>query len=141
MADVKAKTEKSASKTKSVTRKISTRTASSATARGDASKKAGFAVLETGGKQYRVASGDIIRIEKLPGEPKKGDAVSFDKVLLVHDGKEIFIGKPYLADRKIEGTLEEIGRGKKVDVIKFKPKVRYRKKYGHRQPYMKVKIK
>jgi len=101
----------------------------------------GFSIIETGGKQYKVAKGDTITIEKLPKDFKPGDKVVFDKVLLAHDGKETKIGTPYLAGKKVEGKFEEEGRGKKVIVLKFKSKVRYRKKYGHRQPFVKVTIK
>ena len=99
-----------------------------------------FAVIETGGKQYLVSPGKMITIEKLSGDPKEGDVLSFDKVLLWGDGKELVVGKPYIAGKSIKGVLQKIGRAKKITVIKFKPKVRYRKKYGHRQPFMQVKI-
>jgi len=100
-----------------------------------------FVVIETGGKQYRVTPGDTIKIEKISGEHKKGDIVVFDKVLLVDDGKNIKIGTPYIASVKVEGEFLETGRDKKITVIKFKRKIRYRRKYGHRQPYTKVKIR
>ena len=99
-----------------------------------------FAVIETGGKQYLVSPGKMITIEKLSGDPKEGDVLSFDKVLLWGDGKELVVGKPYITGKSIKGVLQKIGRAKKITVIKFKPKVRYRKKYGHRQPFMQVKI-
>lgn len=99
-----------------------------------------FAVIETGGKQYKVASGDTIVIEKLAGNYNEGDKVVFDKVLLVEDEKGTKIGAPYLEGETVEGTLAEEGKGKKVSVIRYKRKVRYRKKYGHRQPYAKVTI-
>ena len=82
----------------------------------------------------------MITIEKLSGDPKEGDVLSFDKVLLWGDGKELVVGKPYIAGKSIKGVLQKIGRAKKITVIKFKPKVRYRKKYGHRQPFMQIKI-
>ncbi|MEK7116727.1 MAG: 50S ribosomal protein L21 [Patescibacteria group bacterium] len=104
--------------------------------------------METGGKQYRVAVGDTIKIEKLKAdsakgsvEPKEGDTVVFDKVLLVDNGADATdIGAPYLDGAKVSGTLVEIGRNAKVIVIKYKQKSRYFKKNGHRQPYFKVKI-
>jgi large subunit ribosomal protein L21 len=99
-----------------------------------------FAVITTGGKQYVVAEGDTITIEKLPGDIKEGGAITFDKVLLVDDGKDTKVGTPYLKDAKVTGTLTEEGRAKKVTVIKYKAKSRYFKKRGHRQPYAKVKI-
>lgn len=101
---------------------------------------AGFAVIKTGGKQYKVAVGDILTIEKLSGEPKKGATITFDKVLLTDDGTETKIGTPYLSGTKITASLEEEGRAKKVVVIRFKSKSRYFKKKGHRQPFMKVRI-
>jgi len=98
-------------------------------------------VIETGGKQYRVFSGDTIKIEKISGEHKKGDTVVFDRVLLVDDGENLKIGAPYIVSAKVEGEFIETGRDKKISVIKFKRKVRYFRKYGHRQPYTKIKIR
>ncbi len=99
-----------------------------------------FAVIETGGKQYQVAAGDIITIEKLPGDFKAGDKVTFDKVLLVDDGANTTIGTPYIEQAKVEPTFKEAGRAPKVTVIKYKQKSRYMKKNGHRQPFVKVQI-
>jgi large subunit ribosomal protein L21 len=99
-----------------------------------------FAVIQTGGKQYQVRVGDMVKIEKLPGAPKEGDALVFDKVLLVDNGIDTTIGTPYISGASVEGTLEKIGRAKKVTVIKYKAKSNYFKKRGHRQPYMQVKI-
>ncbi|MEK7635036.1 MAG: 50S ribosomal protein L21 [Patescibacteria group bacterium] len=107
-----------------------------------------FAVIETGGKQYRVAVGDTIKIEKLKEvasakatAPKEGDAVVFDKVLLIDNGTDSTdIGTPYIAGAKVSGKLIEIGRNAKVTVIKYKQKSRYFKKNGHRQPFFKVQI-
>ena len=99
-----------------------------------------FAVIATGGKQYKVSKGDTIKIEKIKGDLKVGDKVTFDKVMLVEDGKDTTIGTPYIASAKVEGTIFEIGRNKTIDVIKYKQKSRYFKKYGHRQPWFKVKI-
>lgn len=99
-----------------------------------------FAVIETGGKQYKVSEGDTIIIEKLSGENKIGKKIIFDKVLLIDDGKKTEIGTPYLKGVKIEATFEEEGKGKKIHIIKFKSKSNYSKKIGHRQPYNKVKI-
>ena len=98
-----------------------------------------FAIIETGGKQYGVAAGDVVKIEKIKGEFKEGDKVSFDKVLLV-EGAEVSVGAPYVAGVAVSGTISEIGRSKKVTVIKYKQKSRYFKKNGHRQPFFKVKI-
>lgn len=100
-----------------------------------------FAVIETGGKQYQVSLGTVLKVEKISGEHKEGDMLVFDKVLLVDDGKGLTtIGAPYVTGAKVEGKLAEIGRAKKVIVIKYKQKSRYFKKNGHRQPYFKVEI-
>jgi large subunit ribosomal protein L21 len=99
-----------------------------------------FAVIQTGGKQYEVSEGDLLTIEKLPGEHKIGDSVTFDQVLLTDTGTEISIGSPYLSSAKVSATVESIGRKPKVTIIKYKAKSRYFKKRGHRQPAMKVRI-
>ncbi len=99
-----------------------------------------FAVIATGGKQYRVAVGDVVAIEKLAGEYKKGDAVSFDQVLLVQKGATTTIGTPTVSGATVDGEIAVVGRAPKVTVIKYKQKSRYFKKNGHRQPYLKVKI-
>lgn len=99
-----------------------------------------FAIIETGGKQYRVSKGDTIKIEKLSGGQKEGDTVLFDKVILHDNGTETKIGNPYLAGIAIEGRLKSEGRGKKVVVMKYKAKSRYKKVRGHRQPFMTVSI-
>lgn len=99
-----------------------------------------FAVIQTGGKQYKVSKGALISIEKIKGEFKKGDKVSFDKVLLVDDGKDTTIGTPYIKGAKVEGEIAEIGHGRTVLVVKYKQKSRYLRRNGHRQPYFKVKI-
>lgn len=97
------------------------------------------AIIETGGKQYRITPGETISIEKL-GDKKAGDALSFDKVLLLDDGKETKIGAPYIEGAVVEAELVEEGRNKKISVIRFKSKTRYHKKKGHRQPFAKIKI-
>lgn len=99
-----------------------------------------FAVIQTGGKQYKVSVGETIKIEKLSGEFKEGDSITFDKVLLVDNGKDTTIGTPFISAAKVKGTLTKIGRSPKVTVIKYKQKSRYFKKNGHRQPYFAVKI-
>lgn len=97
-----------------------------------------FAVIKTGGKQYLVKQGDIIKIEKLDGKP--GKKISFKDVLLVFDKKgKTQVGRPKLKI-SIDAEILEQGRGKKIKVIKYKPKTRYHKKTGHRQYYTKVKI-
>ncbi len=104
------------------------------------SKNDEFAVILAGGKQYRVSVGESVEIEKIKGEFKEGDKVTFDKVLLVDDGSNTTIGTPYINGAVVTGTLEKIGRAPKVTVIKYKQKSRYFKKNGHRQPFFKVKI-
>lgn len=100
-----------------------------------------FAVFATGGKQYRVSVGDLVKIEKLSDTHKEGDKIIFDHVLLVDDGKsEATIGEPFIKGAKVEATLNKIARYKTIDVIKYKQKSRYFKKYGHRQPYFEIKI-
>ena len=103
-------------------------------------KKDEFAVIFTGGKQYKVSEGGVVSIEKIKGEYKKGDKLSFDKVLLVDDGKDTTIGTPYIKGAKVDAEIIEIGRSRKVMVVKYKQKSRYLKRNGHRQPFFKVKI-
>ncbi|MCH4886663.1 50S ribosomal protein L21 [Acidaminobacter sp. JC074] len=97
-----------------------------------------YAIIETGGKQYRVQEGDVLFIEKLNVEA--GEAVAFDKVLAVSNGEELTVGAPVVEGAKVEATVEKNGKGKKVIVYKYKAKKDYRKKQGHRQPYTKVVI-
>ena len=99
-----------------------------------------FAVIQTGGKQYKVKVGDEIKIEKILGDHKEGDKIVFDKVLLVDNGSDTTIGTPYIAAAKVTATITKIGRLPKVDVIKYKQKSKYFKKNGHKQPYFQVKI-
>ena len=99
-----------------------------------------FAVIETGGKQYKVSEGDVIKIERLSGENKEGDKITFDKVLLVDDSKNTKVGTPYIDKAEVEGSFVEEGKDKKVHIIKFKSKSNYSKKTGHRQVYNLVKI-
>jgi large subunit ribosomal protein L21 len=99
-----------------------------------------FAVIKTGGKQYRVSVGDSLKIEKLTGEYKKGDKVVFDQVLLTDDGKNTVIGTPFISGATVGATIDMIGRSPKILVIKYKQKSRYMKKNSHRQPYFKVMI-
>lgn len=99
-----------------------------------------FAVIKTGGKQYKVSKGDTIKIEKLPKEHKIGGKVAFNKVLLFDDGKSTKVGTPYIDKAKVTGTFQGEGKAKKIDVIRFKAKSRYFKKKGHRQPYTLIKV-
>ena len=96
------------------------------------------AIIETGGKQYKVAEGDTLFIEKLPVEA--GDTVTFDKVLAVLDGDKATFGAPVVEGAKVTASVVKNGKGKKVIVFKYKPKKGYRRKQGHRQPYTKVTI-
>jgi large subunit ribosomal protein L21 len=100
-----------------------------------------FAVISTGGKQYKVAEGDVLKVEKISDTIKVGDKIVFDQVLLTDDGSATKIGTPTVSGAKVEAVLTEIGRNKKVIVIKYKQKSRYFKKNGHRQPFSKVEIR
>ena len=96
-----------------------------------------YAIIETGGKQYRVQEGDVITIEKLNAEV--GEKVTFDKVLVMGEGADAKIGTPYVGEN-VYGEVVENGKGKKVIIYKYKAKKDYRKKQGHRQPFTKVEI-
>ena len=97
-----------------------------------------YAVIETGGKQYTVREGDLVKVEKL--DANEGDAVTFDKVLLVAKDGSVNVGKPYVADAKVEAKVLKQAKDKKVIVYKFKAKKNDRIKRGHRQPYTLVEI-
>ena len=96
-----------------------------------------YAVILTGGKQYKVSEGDIIRVEKL--DVNEGDNITFDQVLVLNDGA-MKIGAPTVEGAKVEATVVKNGRAKKVIVYKYKRKSGYHKKNGHRQPFTEVKI-
>ncbi|MDH5407112.1 MAG: 50S ribosomal protein L21 [Gammaproteobacteria bacterium] len=97
-----------------------------------------YAVIETGGKQYRVSQGQRIRVEKL--EADEGASVDLEKVLLVADGEDVKIGKPYLAGGKVTATVKAQGRGDKIRIIKFRRRKHYKKVQGHRQSYTEIEI-
>jgi len=97
------------------------------------------AVIKTGGKQYQVAKGDVLAVEKLP-EPAKDGKIIFDQVLLLIDKDKVTVGKPYLAKVSVEASLVRNFKDKKIDVLKYKNKTRYRKRFGHRQNLTEVKI-
>ena len=97
-----------------------------------------YAIIESCGKQYKVAQGDVVFFEKLDTE--EGKKISFDKVVLVSDDKKIEVGAPYVKNAKVEGKVVEHGKGKKILVYKYKAKKNYRRTQGHRQPYTKVEI-
>ncbi len=97
-----------------------------------------YAVIETGGKQYKVSPGDTIRVEKLGvGEEQQ---VEFDRVLMVRSGDEVAIGDPTVDGARVIATVLREGRGKKITVFKYKPKVRYRRKLGHRQAFSEIRV-
>lgn len=98
-----------------------------------------FAIIQTGGKQYEVEEGLELQIEKLEKEP--GESIEFMPLLIAEaDGKQVKIGTPTVSGVKVLATVIEHGKGKKVSIIKYKPKVRYRRHTGHRQPFTKIKI-
>ena len=97
-----------------------------------------FAVIETGGKQYKVNEGDIIFVEKL--EVSEGDTVTFDRVMALSTGDNFVVGAPTVEGAKVEANVVKNGKGKKIYVLKYKAKKNEKKKIGHRQPYTKVQI-
>jgi len=97
-----------------------------------------LAVIKTGGKQYLVQPGDKIKIEKIEG--KEGEETIFEEVLLVEKDNKVEIGSPLVKQAKVVGKILKQGKGKKVIVFKYKPKTRYKKKSGHRQPFTEVEI-
>lgn len=97
-----------------------------------------FAIIETGGKQYRVESGAMLAVEKLP--EAKGGTVKFDRVLLVADGENVEVGTPYVKGAAVEGKVVDAGRGERTIVFRYHSKTRYRKLKTHRQPFTKVEI-
>ena len=97
-----------------------------------------YAIIQTGGKQYRVSEGDVLSVEKLP--VAEGEEVVFDQVLTVVADGDVKIGKPVLEGAKVTAKVVEHGKGKKILVFKYKAKSNYRKRQGHRQPYTKVEI-
>lgn len=97
-----------------------------------------YAIVETGGKQYRVQEGDVIFVEKIDAE--EGGTVDLTKVLLVSKDGEVKVGKPYVDGAKVEAKVLAHGKARKIVVFKYKPKKNYRKKQGHRQPYTKLQI-
>ena len=98
-----------------------------------------FAIIETGGKQHKVASEDTLRVEKL--DIQVGEPVVFDRVLLKVNGDSVTVGQPYIKDARVEGVVTDQGKEAKKIVFRYHSKTRYRKKKGHRQPYTEVKIK
>ncbi|MCL2343165.1 MAG: 50S ribosomal protein L21 [Firmicutes bacterium] len=97
------------------------------------------AIIETGGKQYRVAEGDVVFLEKMAAQ--EGDSVTFDRVLAVMDGADSRFGTPALEGTTVSATVQKNGKSKKIRVFKMKAKKGYRRTQGHRQPYTRVEIK
>lgn len=97
-----------------------------------------YAIVETGGKQYRVQAGDTVRIEKL--NANEGDKIAFDKVLMLSKDGATTVGAPYVTGAKVTGTVKAQGKGPKIIVFKYHNKVNYRRKTGHRQPFTAVTI-
>lgn len=97
-----------------------------------------YAIIATGGKQYRVSKGDVIRVEKFNAE--EGQTVNFDKVLLVGNNGDLDVGAPYIKGGKVAAEVVAQGRGKKIDVLKFRRRKSYMRRQGHRQAYTEVRI-
>ena len=97
-----------------------------------------YAVIKTGGKQYRVQEGEVLKLEKLPADV--GETVEFDQVLALKNDDGLKVGAPYVEGARVQGKVLGQGKGKKITVFKYKPKKNYRKKQGHRQPFTSVRI-
>jgi len=97
-----------------------------------------YAVVNTGGKQYKVQKGETLRIEKIPGEV--GSSVTFDKILMVADGENIRVGQPVLENVAVQARIVEQDKAKKILIFKYKRRKRYRRKNGHRQPFTAIRI-
>jgi len=97
-----------------------------------------YAVIKTGGKQYRVIVGETLKVEKL--ELDEGESLELDSVLMIADGEDVKVGAPYLEGSNVTATIKSHGRGKKVDIIKFRRRKHHRKQMGHRQSYTELEI-
>lgn len=97
-----------------------------------------YAVIKTGGKQYKVAAGTILKVEKLDAD--EGAAIELDSVLLISDGDKFTVGKPYIETAKVSAKVKSHGRGKKVEIVKFRRRKHSRKQMGHRQAYTELEI-
>jgi large subunit ribosomal protein L21 len=97
-----------------------------------------YAIVNSGGKQYKVQKGEILRVEKIPGEI--GSSVTFDRVLMFSEGENVSIGQPVLDNVAVKGHIVEQGKAKKIIVFKYKRRKRYRRRQGHRQPFTAVQI-
>lgn len=134
----KAKVEAKTKVAKTVT--DATNVAPKASRRPMAVSKTDFAVIMTGGKQYRVHEGQMLKIEKILGDHKIGDSLVFKEVLMKNEGDKMTLGTPTIGTASVHSTIIDISRYKTVDVIHYKQKSKYFKKYGHRQPYFEVRI-
>ena len=97
-----------------------------------------YAIVHTGGKQYRVKAGDVIRVETIPGD--EGDFVELEDVRMLSMGGDVTVGAPSVTGAKVTAQIVGSGRGEKITVFRYKPKTRYRRKNGHRQPYTDLRI-
>ena len=97
-----------------------------------------YAIIQTGGKQYRVSPGDVVKVEKLDGNV--GDTVTFENVLMIGGEKEPIIGSPVVKGASVTGTITEQDKAKKITILKFKRRKGYRRKMGHRQPFTRLRI-
>ncbi len=131
-------TEKTTTKSDSKPVAKARKTTAERTAKGE-SRVDKFAVIQTGGKQYLVTEGQVLKIEKIK-DAKEGGAITFDEILLMVDGKDIKIGAPFVNGAKVTATIEGDERGKKITILRYKSKTRYSKKKGHRQTYTKITI-
>jgi large subunit ribosomal protein L21 len=98
-----------------------------------------FAVIKTGGKQYKVAKDQILKVEKI-ANVNEGDKVVFDEILMHSDGDKVSVGTPTVSGKQVEAQVLDHGKDKKITVLRFKPKSNYRKKTGHRQPHTTLQI-
>jgi len=97
-----------------------------------------FAIIELGGNQHKIEEGETLTVDRIPGDP--GETVTFDKVLLISDGKTVKVGTPYLKGVSVSADVTEQGRGRKKIVFRYHSKTRYRKTKGHRQPQTRVRV-
>lgn len=98
-----------------------------------------YAVIATGGKQYRVEQGDVLRVEKL--DAQAGDTIDFDRILMLANGDDVSIGAPYVAGGKVSAEVRSHGRADKIEIVKFRRRKHYRRQMGHRQSYTELVIK
>ena len=98
-----------------------------------------YAIIQTGGKQYRVSPGDVIDVERMK-DHEPGDTVNFNDVLIVSHNEEVSVGTPFVDGARVVAKVEEEGKGQKIIVFKYKPKIRYRRKKGHRQRFARISI-